>query len=278
MADAAPLTLRQRARRPTPAELAAIPWLQLLDGAQRERAMATLEVGDAEPGDRLCRIGRPATLWFGVIEGLLKMNNDDSAGQPITFTGIPPGGWFGEGTLIKRESYRYNVQALRRSVVAGLPGETFHWLLDHSIAFNRFVMNQLNERLAQFIAAREIDRMSNPDLRVAVPGLTVKGDGDLDLRVLGMDYRVGVIIEGDKSDMPDPACEVNKRYVGIEWPLRCRGPLELGAKACRLDQDGIGRIAGQLAGQRLNEKLEEKFGDKVSPDLKDALKNLLKKK
>jgi AsmA protein len=119
---------------------------------------------------------------------------------------------------------------------------------------------------------------SNPDLRVAVPGLTVKGDGDLDLRVLGMDYRVGVIIEGDKSDMPDPACEVNKRYVGIEWPLRCRGPLELGAKACRLDQDGIGRIAGQLAGQRLNEKLEEKFGDKVSPDLKDALKNLLKKK
>jgi CRP-like cAMP-binding protein len=28
-------------------------------------------------------------------------------------------------------------------------------------------MNQLNERLAQFIAAREIDRMTNPDVRVA---------------------------------------------------------------------------------------------------------------
>ncbi len=28
-------------------------------------------------------------------------------------------------------------------------------------------MNQLNERLGQFIAAREIDRMNNPDLRVA---------------------------------------------------------------------------------------------------------------
>jgi CRP-like cAMP-binding protein len=45
--------------------------------------------------------------------------------------------------------------------------ETFHWLLDNSIAFNRFVMNQLNERLAQFIAAREIDRLNNPDIRVA---------------------------------------------------------------------------------------------------------------
>ena len=45
--------------------------------------------------------------------------------------------------------------------------ETFDWLLDHSIGFNRFVMRQLNERLAQFIAAREIDRLNSPDLRVA---------------------------------------------------------------------------------------------------------------
>lgn len=119
---------------------------------------------------------------------------------------------------------------------------------------------------------------SNPDLKASVPGLTVKGNGDLDLRVLGMDYRLGVIIEGDKSDMPDPACEVNKRYAGIEWPLRCRGPLELGAKACRLDKDGVGQIAAQLAGQRLNDKIDEKLGDKVSPELKDALKNLFKKK
>ena len=52
-------------------------------------------------------------------------------------------------------------------MVAGLPIDSFHWLLDHSIGFNRFVMNQLNERLGQFISAREIDRMNNPDLRVA---------------------------------------------------------------------------------------------------------------
>ena len=51
--------------------------------------------------------------------------------------------------------------------VTGLPVHHFHWLLDHSIGFNRFVMNQLNERLGQFIAAREIDRLNNPDIRVA---------------------------------------------------------------------------------------------------------------
>ncbi len=112
-------------------------------------------------------MGKPVTYWFGVVEGLLKMSSDNEQGMTMTFTGVPPGGWFGEGTALKREPYRYNIQALRKSVVAGLPVETFHWLLDHSIGFNRFVMNQLNERLGQFIAAREIDRMNNPDIRVA---------------------------------------------------------------------------------------------------------------
>jgi CRP-like cAMP-binding protein len=161
------LTLHQRRRDPTAVELGGIPWLQVLKRDEYERAAGHIKVGDALPGDYVCRVGRPVTYWFGVVEGLLKMSSDNDQGQTMTFSGLPPGGWFGEGTALKRESYRYNIQALRKSVVAGLPIDTFHWLLDHSIGFNRFVMNQLNERLAQFIAAREIDRMHNPDLRVA---------------------------------------------------------------------------------------------------------------
>ena len=161
------LTLHQRRRTPTPDELLSIPWLRLLQPEERARAVAELQVGDADLGDYVCRVGKPVTYWFGVVEGLLKMSSDNAQGVTITFAGLPPGGWFGEGTTIKRESYRYNIQALRKSVVAGLPVDTFHWLLDHSIGFNRFVMNQLNERLGQFIAAREIDRLNNPDVRVA---------------------------------------------------------------------------------------------------------------
>ena len=161
------LSLHHRRRQPTPDELAGIPWLPLLQPVERERAMAALLVGDARAGDYVCRIGRPVTYWFGVIEGLLKMSNDNADGGTMTFAGLPPGGWFGEGTALKREPYRYNIQALRKSVVAGLPIDSFHWLLDHSIGFNRFVMYQLNERLGQFIAAREIDRLNNPDARVA---------------------------------------------------------------------------------------------------------------
>ena len=161
------LTLHQRRRAPTAEELAGIPWLTVLSPDHCAQAVSGLKVTDAMPGDYVCRVGRPVTYWFGVIEGLLKMSTDNAQGQTMTYTGMPPGGWFGEGTALKRESYRYNIQALRRSIVAGLPVDTFHWLLDHSIGFNRFVMNQLNERLAQFIAAREIDRLTNPDVRVA---------------------------------------------------------------------------------------------------------------
>ena len=165
MVTDSPLHLR---RRPlTEPELDAIPWLRLLKADEHQRAVDDLRISEALPGEFVCRMGRPVTYWFGVVDGLLKMSTDNAEGQTMTFTGVPPGGWFGEGTALKRETYRYHIQPLRKSLVAGLHVDTFHWLLDHSIGFNRFVMNQLNERLGQFIAAREIDRLNNPDIRVA---------------------------------------------------------------------------------------------------------------
>lgn len=154
-----------RSRSAGPADTALIPWLQHLEPAERERVTGELRVIEVEPGELLCRIGRPVSYWFGVVSGLLKMSTDGEV--PITFTGVPAGGWFGEGTVLKMEPYRYNIQALRPSTVAGIPASTFHGLLDRSIGFNRFVMMQLNERLGQFIAAREIDRLTHPDARVA---------------------------------------------------------------------------------------------------------------
>jgi len=155
-------------RTARPDEVAQIHWLARLDSAERNRVRADLRVLHVDAGQLICRVGRPVTYWLGVVEGLLKMSSDGAAqSMPITFTGVPPGGWFGEGTVLKGEVYRYNIQALRTSVVAGIPTTTFHWLLERSIGFNRFVMDQLNERLGQFIAAREIDRLNQPDARVA---------------------------------------------------------------------------------------------------------------
>lgn len=160
-------SLYQRRRPATAQEIDAIPWMRLLLPRERERAVGALQVTHASAGEYVCHAGKAATYWLGLIEGLLKMSADNVDGLTMTFAGVPPGGWFGEGTCIKHEPYRYNIQALRKSALAGIPVETFQWLLDNSLGFNRFIMNQLNERLGQFIAAREIDRISNPDVRVA---------------------------------------------------------------------------------------------------------------
>ncbi len=161
------LSLHERRRLLTDSELQSVPWLAHLLSDERDRIVPELRVSEAAPGDLVCRIGRPATYWFGVIDGLLKMNTVTDDGRAITYSGLAAGGWFGEGTVLKRESYRYNIQALRKSRVAGLPVDTFHWLLDHSIGFNRFVMNQLNERLSQFIGVVGAGRSASPEQRVA---------------------------------------------------------------------------------------------------------------
>ncbi|MBU3739446.1 MAG: cyclic nucleotide-binding domain-containing protein, partial [Rhodoferax sp.] len=103
-------SLHERRRAPTPAELAGIPWLALLTAEERDIAVAALRISEAQPGDLICRVGRPVTYWFGVVDGLLKMSGENADGQTLTFAGLPPGGWFGEGTVLKREAYRYNVQ------------------------------------------------------------------------------------------------------------------------------------------------------------------------
>ena len=76
MRSRAPLYHRQR--RPTEAETHAIPWMALLAPAEHERAAQDLKIADADAGEFVCRAGRPATYWFGVIDGLLKMSSDSA--------------------------------------------------------------------------------------------------------------------------------------------------------------------------------------------------------
>ncbi len=115
----------------------------------------------------MARKGEPVEAWLGVIEGLIKINADSPSGKSVTFAGITSGGWLGEGSMLKNEPRRYDVVALRDSRVAYMPRATFDWLLDTSIPFNRYLLHQLNERVAQFIAMVESDRLLDLDARVA---------------------------------------------------------------------------------------------------------------
>lgn len=142
-------------------------WARRLGAAERARAAAEIVERVVPAGGFVCRRGEPVESWIGVIDGLVKMANLSADGKPTTFTGIPTGGWFGEGSLLKDEPRRYDIVALRESRIAYMPRATFMWLLDNSIAFNRFLLVQLNERLGQFIAMVEHDRLLGPDARAA---------------------------------------------------------------------------------------------------------------
>ena len=111
--------------------------------------------------------GEPVTAWLGVLSGLVKIAALLPNGKTVGFTGIPAGGWFGEGSILKEEPRLYEAIALRDSIVAYLPRKTFVLLLDSSLSFNRFLLNQLNERLGQFIGMVERDRALGPEARLA---------------------------------------------------------------------------------------------------------------
>jgi len=147
--------------------LAASLWARSLTPRQLERVHAETQVRDFPAGAYVCRKGEPVEHWFGVIDGLVKMTSVNPAGKTTTFTGVTSGGWFGEGSILKDKTRKYDIGALRATRMALMPRATFEWLLDSDIGFNRFLLMQLNERLSQFIAMVEYQRLLGPDARVA---------------------------------------------------------------------------------------------------------------
>jgi CRP-like cAMP-binding protein len=145
----------------------AAAWFRVLDAEQQARVERDLSVQQVVAGSIIERKGELAQAWIGVLAGLVKVSVGNSEGKVASLTGVPSGGWIGEGSLLKREVRKYDIVALRDSVVARLPGATFDWLLDTSIPFNRYLLHQLNERVAQFIGKAEYDRLLDPDARVA---------------------------------------------------------------------------------------------------------------
>jgi len=142
-------------------------WTRSLTTRQVTRIAAETVVRELPVGVPVCRKGEPVEHWIGLIDGLVKMTSVSAEGKTTTFTGVTSGGWFGEGSLLKDRTRKYDVVTLRESRVAYMPRVTFEWLLDTNIGFNRFLLMQLNERLGQFIAVVEHERLLEPDARVA---------------------------------------------------------------------------------------------------------------
>jgi CRP-like cAMP-binding protein len=142
-------------------------WSRALSKDELDQVVAETRERRVPAGGYAIRCGEPAEHWIGVIEGLVKMSVSRADGRHATFTGVTAGGWAGEGSLLKAGRWRYDAVAVRSTRLACVPRHTFERLVSTNLAFNRFLLSQLNARLSLFVGLVENDRLLGPDARVA---------------------------------------------------------------------------------------------------------------
>jgi CRP/FNR family cyclic AMP-dependent transcriptional regulator len=138
-------------------------WADVLSEEEAARVIRGTSERCYQAGSYICHRGDRLDHWTGLI----KMSAISDIGKPVTFAGIGAGGWFGEGSLLKNEPRKYDLVVLRDTRLAIVNRATFMWLFENSFRFTQFLTHQLNERMGQFIAAMESDRLHDPTVRVA---------------------------------------------------------------------------------------------------------------
>lgn len=142
-------------------------WARELGADEIDRARRGVVIRQFSKGNYICHRGDKFDYWTGVVEGLVKISAIAPSGKAMTFAGAGAGGWFGEGSVLKDEPRKYDLVALRDTRLALMHRSTFMWLYENSAGFTRFLVRQLNERMGQFIATIEYDRILSPKARVA---------------------------------------------------------------------------------------------------------------
>lgn len=174
-------------------------WGRKLGAAEMARVLAECRERSVEAGQAMVRIGEPAEHWIGLISGFGKMSIYSPEGRETTLIGTAPGGWFGEGTLIKRGRWQYDGIALRDSRLALMPRDTFEWLRATSLPFNHYLQSLLSARMGCFIAQLCNARLLDSTARVArslaalySPELYPEPGPFLDLRQADVGHLAGV--------------------------------------------------------------------------------------
>jgi CRP/FNR family cyclic AMP-dependent transcriptional regulator len=142
-------------------------WARELAADELERARRGITEKQFSKGGYICHRGDKLDYWTGVITGLVKISAISASGKAMTFAGAGAGGWLGEGSVLKDETRKYDLVALADTRLAMMARPTFMWLYENSTGFNRFLVSQLNERMGQFIAIIEYDRILSPKARLA---------------------------------------------------------------------------------------------------------------
>jgi CRP/FNR family transcriptional regulator, cyclic AMP receptor protein len=134
-------------------------WFTALPEEKRKWVLKGIRERHLLAGEALAREGHIASHTYIVLGGLLTWSVTGPDGNQITMHACLKGSWFGAGTLLMKNPQRGDIVALRRSKVACMSSEVFHWLLVESIAFNNALVRHAFMRLQWFMgsfAARNI--------------------------------------------------------------------------------------------------------------------------
>jgi CRP-like cAMP-binding protein len=167
LADARSQRPERVPRGDLPRLFATCAWFRAIAAEHQAMVLASAYAEHLEGGAWIARRQEPSDYWIGVHSGLIKLAIYNASGRSCTLSGVPPGGWFGEGSVVKRELRKYDVAAIQPSLAMFVPSETFHALLDSSLPFTGFVIRQLNNRMGEFIASIQNSRLLDVDARVA---------------------------------------------------------------------------------------------------------------
>jgi CRP/FNR family cyclic AMP-dependent transcriptional regulator len=144
------------------------PWFAALPLASQSRLLERSLRLSGRKGEVMLAAGAPVQGWYAVLAGLVKLQSSSPTGRVSAFLGVPDGDWFGEGSVLKTEPRRYDVIALRDTVLLCLPRAQFEELLAACLPFNHFLVTHLNRRLGQAMTIIEAGRLRSPEQRVAM--------------------------------------------------------------------------------------------------------------
>jgi CRP-like cAMP-binding protein len=142
-------------------------WGRLLREDELAPLLSSAQQAQVGPREHVVRAGEVASHWMAVIDGVAVQQVCSGQGRVAGLIVGLPGTWFGEGTLMRRARWQYDVVARSEARVAMIPADDFMRLLGGSAAFAHYIADLLNDRLSHVMALLANERLTQAETRLA---------------------------------------------------------------------------------------------------------------
>ncbi len=112
----------------------------------------------------------------------------------------------------------------------------------------------------------------NRDLKAALTGISLAGDGQVNLPDETLNYGLSLAV---LQEFASDNCRIDQQLHNLALPLRCQGGFDTDpAELCGVDTQRIKQVIGKATTQQAKQKLQQKLEDKLKDN--DSVKSVLK--